>query len=156
MSDTIVLTTAAAQRLRAELEHLEMVKRPELTAAIEESRSAGDIAENTDFFLALTEAARIDDRISAISHQLATADIVDSVENTGQVAEGVTVDVRYDGDDDTVTYFVGTINERPADGSDVLTPTSPLGQALLGARVGDTVNYAAPAGTLAVTITAIR
>lgn len=150
MPDTITLTPAAAERLRAEREHLETVKRPELTAAIEESRSAGDISENTDFILALTEAGRVDDRIADITYQLAHADIVDNVDSD-VVCEGSTVELRYDGDTTTETYFVGTINERP-DGMGVLTPTSPLGVALLGARAGDSVSYAAPTGALAVTV----
>ena len=70
------------------------------------------------------------------------------------VSAGSIVSIRYEGDDDVERYLVGSIEER-VDDLDVISPTSPLGSALMGAKVGETVNYEAPGGTLAVEITAI-
>ena len=70
------------------------------------------------------------------------------------VGAGSIVSIRYEGDDDVERYLVGSIEER-VDDLDVISPSSPLGSALIGAAVGDTVNYEAPGGTLAVEITAI-
>ncbi len=66
---------------------------------------------------------------------------------------GSTVTLRYAGDaeEETTDYFVGSIEEQPA-GQTVVSPQSPLGQALLGHTAGDTVEYAAPGGTLVVEI----
>ena len=71
----------------------------------------------------------------------------------GVVGPGTIVTIVYDGDaeDDAERYLVGHIEER-ARGLDVISPTAPLGAALLGARAGDTVAYEAPTGELRVRV----
>ena len=71
-----------------------------------------------------------------------------------EVAAGVTVRLRYVGDDEVERYFVGSIEERHAD-LPVISPRSPLGQALMGKRAGDTVTYEAPSGQLAVEVVGV-
>ena len=71
------------------------------------------------------------------------------------VEPGVLVELRYDGDDDVVTYLVGSIEERH-DTYDVLSTESPLGQALLGATPGVAVRYQGPRRELGVTVVAVR
>jgi transcription elongation factor GreA len=84
---------------------------------------------------------------------LKSATVVESEGGDGSVAAGSTVTLRYDGDeeDDVQTYFVGSIEERRGD-TLVVSPSAPLGKALLGKRAGDTVEYEAPGGGLKVTI----
>jgi transcription elongation factor GreA len=67
------------------------------------------------------------------------------------------VKVVYEGDpdDDNQEFFIGSIEEKP-DGVLVASPTSPLGEALLGRSVGDVVEYDAPSGTLKVKIVGLR
>jgi len=74
----------------------------------------------------------------------------------GTVAAGSVVTLRYEGDDEdeTTDFFVGSIEERQGDLT-VVSPGSPLGQALIGHSAGDAVKYAAPGGTLAVEIVAV-
>jgi len=81
------------------------------------------------------------------------ATVVEDEGGDGSVSAGSTVTLRYDGDDedDVQRYFVGSIEERRAD-MPVVSPSAPLGKALLGKRAGDTVEYEAPGGSLKVTI----
>ena len=75
----------------------------------------------------------------------------------GTVALGSTVTLRYEGDDedDTQRFFVGSIEERQAD-LPVISPSSPLGQVLVGRGAGDAVEYRAPGGMLTVHIVAVE
>jgi len=70
------------------------------------------------------------------------------------VSTGAVVSLRYEGDDDVERYLVGSIEEEQ-DGVSVVSPESPLGKALLGHKVGDTVEYEAPGGMLKVEIVSI-
>jgi transcription elongation factor GreA len=70
------------------------------------------------------------------------------------VAAGSVVGLRYEGDDEVERFLIGSIEERRDDVS-VVSPGSPLGQALLGHRAGETVSYDAPSGTLKVEITEV-
>jgi transcription elongation factor GreA len=71
-----------------------------------------------------------------------------------EVATGVTVSLRYVGDDEVERYLVGSIEERVA-GTSVISPGSPLGKALMGKRAGERVTYVAPSGTKTVEIVAV-
>ena len=93
-------------------------------------------------------------RIRRLQHLLKTATVVDADRpGDGTVAPGAVVTLRYEGDgeQETTDFFVGSIEERQGDLT-VVSPGSPLGQALLGHSVGDSVAYAAPGGTLKVAI----
>ena len=86
---------------------------------------------------------------------LKNAVVIESA-SAGEVVEpGVLVELRHDGDDDAVTYLVGSIEERH-DTYDVLSTESPLGQALLGAGPGAQVRYQGPKRELGVTVVAVR
>jgi transcription elongation factor GreA len=90
-------------------------------------------------------------RIRQLQALLDRAVIVDRVHPGGKVATGSIVAIRYEGDDEVERYLVGSIEERRDDMA-VISPGSPLGQALVGHQAGDTVEYAAPSGTLKVDI----
>jgi transcription elongation factor GreA len=95
--------------------------------------------------------ARIRQLQSLIDHAV----IVDSSGGSDTVATGSIVALRYEGDEVTDRYLVGSIEERRADVA-VVSPASPLGQALLGHRQGDVVSYQAPGGNLKVEIVDIE
>jgi transcription elongation factor GreA len=96
--------------------------------------------------------ARIRQLQAILEHAVVIEDAGDG--DTGVVAPGRIVTLRYEGDDDTERYLIGSIEERRDDVS-VISPNSPLGQALLGRRAGETVSYAAPSGELRVEVVAI-
>ena len=151
------LTRDTYERLQAELEDLTTRGRVEIAALIETARALGDLKENGDYHAAKDSQGKMESRIRQLERMLKTATIVEGGgPSDGTVAHGSVVTLRYEGDDedDTADFFVGSIEERQGDLT-VVSPGSPLGQALLGHAVGDTVEYAAPGGSLRVEIVKI-
>jgi transcription elongation factor GreA len=93
-------------------------------------------------------------RIARLTQLLSDVEIVDEIDGH-EVQPGCVVAISYEGDDDVERYLVGSIEERH-DELDVVSPGSPLGEALIGAHVGDTVSYQAPGGELRVKVVAIE
>jgi transcription elongation factor GreA len=155
MADTH-LTQDAFDRLTAELEDLKTRGRVEIARAIEAARALGDLSENGDYHAAKDSQGKMEARIRQLQAMLGSAEIVDSAAaaSGGTVTTGAVVGLRYVGDDDVERYLVGSIEER-REGVSVVSPNSPLGQALLGHSVGETVSYQAPSGQLQVEIVEI-
>jgi transcription elongation factor GreA len=146
------LTPETYARLRAELEDLTTRGRVEIAQAIESARALGDLSENGDYHAAKDSQGKMESRIRQLQALLKDAQLVEASETTdGTVAHGVVVTLRYEGDDTSQDFFVGSIEERRGD-MPVVSPGAPLGQALLGKSAGDTVAYDAPGGTLRVEI----
>ncbi len=148
------LTQETYDRLQAELEDLTTRGRVEIAQAIEAARALGDLSENGDYHAAKDSQGKMEARIRQLQALLKRAQVVEGDrERDGTVDHGVVVTLRYDGDDedDTQDFFVGSIEEHPGD-MPVVSPSAPLGQALIGKTAGDTVEYRAPGGTLRVEI----
>ena len=154
MSETH-LSQDAYERLRAELEDLTTRGRVEIAQTIETARELGDLKENADYHAARDDQGRMEARIRQLQSLIDNAVIVDSSQASDTVAQGSIVALRYEGDDDADRFLVGSIEERRADVA-VVSPQSPLGQALLGHRKGDIVEYQAPGGNLKVEIVDIE
>ena len=150
--ETHLLSREAYERLQAELDDLVTRGRIEVASKIERARELGDLSENGDYHAAKDEQGHMEGRIRQLESLLESAEIVEAPE-PGVVGPGTIVTIVYDGDaeDDAERYLVGHIEER-ARGLDVISPTAPLGAALLGARAGDTVAYEAPNGELRVRV----
>ncbi len=153
MDDTTRLSQAAFDRLSAELRDLSTRGRIDIAQQIEEARLMGDLSENGDYQAAKEEQGKMEGRIRLLESLLADVEIVESVDGD-TVAPGVTLELRFDGDDETERYLFGSIEENAPE-VEVLTPGSPLGEAVAGHRAGDTVRYETPGGSLAVEIVAI-
>jgi transcription elongation factor GreA len=147
------LTQETYDRLVAELEDLTTRGRNEIATTIEAARALGDLSENGDYHAAKDTQGKMESRVRQLQALLKSATVVENEGGDGSVAAGSTVTLRYDGDDedDVQSYFVGSIEERRG-GMPVVSPSAPLGKALLGKRAGDTVEYEAPGGSLRVTI----
>ena len=154
MSETH-LSQDAYERLRAELEDLTTRGRVDIAQAIETARELGDLKENADYHAAREDQGRMEARIRQLQSIIDHAVIVDSSQISDTVAQGSIVALRYEGDEDADRFLVGSIEERRADVA-VVSPQSPLGQALLGHRKGDVVEYQAPGGNLKVEIVDIE
>ena len=152
MSATTQLTKDTFDRLTAELEDLKTRGRIEIARAIEAARALGDLSENGDYHAAKDSQGKMEARIRQLEAMLGNAEIVDTgAASDGSVSAGVVVSLRYVGDDDVERYLIGSIEERQ-EGVSVVSPQSPLGQALIGKRQGDKVTYDAPSGPLEVEI----
>jgi transcription elongation factor GreA len=149
------LTRATYDRLQAEHEDLTTRGRVEIARAIEAARALGDLSENGDYHAAKDSQGKMESRIRQLAATLKDAVIVDGTALPDTtVATGSTVSIRYEGDDEIESFLVGSIEERD-DKLSVVSPGSPLGQALLGRAPGDVVEYEAPGGTLRVEIVRI-
>jgi transcription elongation factor GreA len=146
-------TQETYDRLVAELEDLTTRGRNEIATTIEAARALGDLSENGDYHAAKDTQGKMESRVRQLQALLKHATIVESQGGDGSVSAGSIVTLRYDGDDedDVQRFFVGSIEERRGDMA-VVSPSAPLGKALLGKRAGDTVEYDAPGGALRVTI----
>src|SRR4051794_1255805 len=148
------LSRDAYDRLKAELDDLTTRGRTEIARQIERARELGDLSENGDYHAAKDEQGKMESRIRQLQAILDHAVIVEATTG-GEVTPGSIVTIRYEGDDDTGRYLIGSIEERN-DGLDVLSPGSPLGKALIGRAQGHVVEYDTPAGaTLKVEIVAV-
>ncbi len=157
-TETTKLTQATRDRLVAELEDLTTRGRVEIAQQIEAARALGDLSENGDYHAAKDAQGKMESRIRQLQAMLKHVEIVDETgSDDGSVSLGSTVTLRYEGDDedDTQRFFVGSIEERQGD-LHVISPSSPLGQVLVGRGAGDSVEYQAPGGTLKVHIVAVE
>ena len=156
MSETH-LSQATFERLQAELEDLTTRGRVEIARAIEAARALGDLSENGDYHAAKDSQGKMEARIRQLQQMLKDAVIVDeAAAGTDVIATGAVVTLAYEGDtdDEAERYLIGSIEERRDDLS-VISPSSPLGQALVGHRAGDEVAYEAPSGRLVVRVVAV-
>ena len=153
MPDTSFLTPAAKARLDEELQELLTNGRATIEARIAEARSHGDLKENADYDAAKNEQGLMEARIRQLKHILENSEVRESVST--DIVEIGSVVVVTDEDDDEIEYFVAP-PENKAPGILLASPAGPLGIALIGASVGDTVTYEAPGGAFAVTIKSVR
>lgn len=151
--DTVWLSQEAFNRLQQELDELKTEGRSRASTAIESAREHGDISENAEYEVAKEEQGKLEARIRELEHTLARAKISRQATAGDRVAQGNIVTIT-DGDGDQMRLLISSREDR-TDEAMVISPQSPLGTALLGASVGEEIEYQAPAGTLQVTINAI-
>jgi transcription elongation factor GreA len=152
--EDIKLSLQAHRRLSEELAERSGPTRRQISELIERAREMGDLKENGDYHAAKNEQGFNEARVRQLETMLKTAVVVEST-SAEKVEAGTVVEVRMEGDDETSTYLIGSIEERGT-GYDVVSPGSPLGKALLGHAAGETVTYEAPAGSFEVEIIAVR
>ena len=138
------MTAKQADALRSELEHLEGPRREEVVAAIKTAREFGDLSENFEYHAAKNEQGLLEARIRTLRARLEGAVIV---ADAGSDAVGVGSVVEVEGNGQTITVEVSAVG-----GAGTVSPTSPLGSALLGKKVGETAEVQAPRGAWTATI----
>lgn len=151
MSSQTWLTQEAADRLAAELANLETEGRTEVIKKIEAARAEGDLKENGGYHAARDEQGKIEARIRQLKQMLENAHIgtppasADGVVGAGMVVSAIVAD-------DEMRFLLGS-REIATDDLDVYSEKSPLGAAVLGAKIGDKVSYSLPNGkTISVEI----
>lgn len=148
--DVIWLSREAHEKLSAELEHLKEVGRLEVSAKIAAARSEGDLSENGGYHAAREEQGQMEGRIRQLEDMLRRAQVGDAPANPDEASVGTIVTVAYFGDqDDTETFLLGSREMLGVDediDTTVFSPQSPLGGAVAGHNVGETVSYTAPNG----------
>ena len=152
----VILTAEGHDKLKEEIEHLSTVKRREVAERIKQAREFGDITENSEYDDAKNEQAMLEHRIATLEERLASARIVNKKEiPTGVVAVGTKVRLRDVDARETVEYhIVGSAEANPAEHK--LSNESPVGKAIMGHKKGETVEVAAPRGSLKFKIMDIK
>ncbi len=157
-SDEIWLTADAFDKLREEYDYLIGPGRDAVSAKIAHARAEGDLSENAGYHAARDEQGQQELRIRQLKEILENAQVGTAPTAVdGVVRPGMTVTIAFDGDlDDTDTFLLGSREVAGLDPSidlAVYSPQSPLGAAIVGQKVGETVSYSAPNGrTISVQI----
>ena len=143
------LTAEQAEALRAELAELEGPRRTEIVAAIKKAREFGDLSENFEYHAAKNEQGFLEARIRTLRARLDHSEIVEKA-GSDAVGIGSVVEVEDDAGE------VMTVEISALGGVGTVSPTSPLGSALLGHAVGESVEVQAPRGPWKAKVRAIR
>ena len=146
------MTAEGKEKLQAELKNLKLVKRPEVIERIKVARSFGDLSENSEYDAAKDEQSHVEDRIAQVEDMLKYAQVVDADSvDPNEVSVGKTVTYTEVGTDDAESYtIVGSDESDPLNGK--ISNDSPIAQALLGKKKGETVSITTPGGQFDVVI----
>ena len=133
------LTKNDIRRLEEEIEHRKLVVRKEAIAEVKEARAHGDLSENFEYYAAKRFKNQNESRIRYLEKMVKTANIIEDDSKEDEVGLDNTVTVYFTEDDEEETYKLVT-SVRGDSVSNLITIESPLGKALLGHKVGDTVS----------------
>ncbi|NDG48822.1 MAG: transcription elongation factor GreA [Rhodospirillales bacterium] len=149
------MTAEGLARLEEELKHLRSQERPAVIRAIAEARAHGDLSENAEYHAARERQSFIEGRIAELETIIPSSEVIDIAKLSGnQVRFGAKVTVLDEETEQEKTYrIVGQYEADMKDGS--ISISSPLAKALIGKKVGDTVEVPAPGGARAYEITAV-
>ena len=152
--DECIMTAQGYLDLESELNELKLVKRPQVIEAIKDARAQGDLSENADYDAARNDQAALEARIKELEYQIEHAKIIEDAVK-GEVGLGSTVKISYIEDDEEEEYkIVGSLEADPFNNK--ISNESPIGKALLGSKVGDTVSIDSPNGAYSVKILEIK
>ncbi len=145
MTDTRAwLTQEAFDRLAEEYAFLMGEGRASIAREIDECRSEGDLSENGGYHAAREEQAKQEGRIAQLRHILDQAIVGEAPSGDGSIEPGMVVTAEVDGRE--MRFLVGSREVAEGSDTDVFSPNSPLGAALLGKRPGDEATYSKPNG----------
>jgi len=145
---------AAYERMQAEFDDLSTRGRHQVADKIERARELGDLKENGDYHAAKDEQGHMEGRIRQLEYLLENGEVIEDGP-AGEVRVGQKITIVYEGDSDDMAeeYIIGHVEEK-LEGFDIVSPGSPMGEALLGSTVGSWVSYQAPNGVLKVKVLA--
>ncbi len=154
-NDYVYVTEEGLQKLKEELDLLTNVKREEVAIKLQTAIAQGDLKENADYHAAKEEQGFIEMRIKDIEDSLRRIKIIKDAGPSDVVRVGSTVTVFDEEFEEEETYYiVGAHEADPANGR--ISNESPYGQALIGAKKGQTVNVKTPGGQVRLKITSIK
>ena len=150
------ITQRGAELLRAELQRLKTVERPNVISAIAEARAHGDLSENAEYDAARERQAFVEDRLAEIEAKLANAQIIDPklLDAEGRCVFGATVDLAEEGGESVTYQIVGEDEAEIKQGR--ISISSPIARALIGKDAGDVVEVRTPGGIKRYEIVDVR
>src|SRR5476649_1404837 len=143
----VPMTSEGYIRLQEEMKRLKTVDRPAVIRAIAEAREHGDLSENAEYHAARERQSFIEGRLSEIEDQIARAEVIDVSKLSGDVITfGAKVRITDEDSGEEQTYqIVGAVESDINHG--LLSITAPLARALIGKKVGDSVEVTTPRGS---------
>lgn len=137
------LTQEAYDRLASELEYLLTVARADIAKKIQEAREEGDLKENGGYHAAKEEQGKIEARIYRLERILESAVVGEPPASHGVVEQGMLITVELNGSE--TKFLLGSAEIADAE-TTVYSPSSPIGNAILGKKVGESASYKTPMG----------
>ncbi len=151
MSETIYLTAEGALRMKAELEHLTGPARDEMAQRLRAAIQQGDLSENADYHKAKEDQGFLEGRIQELDYLLKNATIIENNNHKRDIVEiGATVTVQEDNYDPETYMLVGAKEADPRKGR--ISNESPIGQSIIGKRIGEKVLVETPNGKIELSI----
>jgi transcription elongation factor GreA len=150
----VYLTVEGKKKLEEELDYLTNVRRKEVAAEIQSAKEEGDITENSAYDEAKLAQGFVEGRIQTIEAQLRNAEIIERNGKSDCVDVGSKVTVVEDEIGEETYDIIGSAEADPTNGK--ISNESPIGKALLGAKVGDVVKVETPSGEIAFKVTKIE
>ncbi|HAX73790.1 MAG TPA: transcription elongation factor GreA [Firmicutes bacterium] len=149
------LTLEGIKKFQDELEFLTQVKMEEIKEKLQEARAQGDLSENAEYDAAREEQAIVYERIQELQFILKNAVVIESDETSDIINIGSTVTYKNDESTEKETFkIVGSAEANPFDNK--ISNESPIAQALLGKRQGESVNVSTPKGIITVSIIEVQ
>jgi transcription elongation factor GreA len=150
--DKLPMTAGGYARLQEELKRFKTVERPAIIRALEQAREHGDLAENAEYTAARERQSFIEGRVAELEDKIRRAQVIDVSKLSGRVVKfGAKVRLADEDTGEETTYQIVGTDEADIKAG-LLSVTSPLARALIGKRVGDTVEVVTPSGTKAYEI----
>lgn len=146
-SKTHYVTEEGLKKLREELDYLVNVKKKEIAQRLKEAIEYGDLSENTEYQIAKSDQAMTEVRIAELEEEVKNAQIIDHKKKKTTIEIGSTIKVQNMTDKDPAEVYtiVGHTEANPMENR--ISNESPIGAAMLGRAVGDTITVKVPAGT---------
>jgi len=148
------LTDAGIQKLNNELTDLTTKQRPELAKRLREAIQMGDLKENADYHAAKEDQAFIEGRILEVQEMLRSSVLISNQIDKQEVSIGSTVTISEDNSDEEQYTLVGSAEADPTMGR--ISHESPIGQAIIGKSIGDSVQVSTPGGNITFEIIRIE
>lgn len=153
MEKEIYLTAAGLEKLKTELSDIENNKLKEIAQKIADARELGDLSENSEYHEAKEQQSFLAGRAAELKFKIKHAQIIEKSACKGDIGVGCSVTVNADGN--KIEFeIVGSDESDPASGK--ISSTSPIGRALIGHKIGESVSCETPAGEKSYKILAIK
>jgi transcription elongation factor GreA len=157
LSERILMTPAGYQKVLADLNHHRQVLRPQNIIALEEARAHGDLSENAEYDAAKDRQSHIEGRIKDLEAKVSLAQVIDitKVPASERVIFGTTVELEDEDTGESFTYRIVGMEEADVK-SGCISYSSPIGRAIVGRSVGDSVKFDTPKGSRSLSINAVH
>jgi transcription elongation factor GreA len=152
--EDIYVSPQTLERMRKELEELTGPGRDEMSVRLLRARELGDLKENAEYHAAKDAQGLMEARIRQLEHTISKAVVREVSTSADEVGPGliVTVKDQYGTED----YLFADSMEEKVDGASTVTPSSPMGKALAGKKLGETATVEAPRGSFKVEIVGLK